>query len=160
LTTYEVWTVRIYAASFFAGLISVGLTIWQLRQLVRQAKAAATANEINKLTNLLALEDTIAERRLRLSEAGIAVDEYSKSADVDSNHFTALRLRWNEAIQMYLNALDRLCYCLNTGLLDENRLRSEYRGIVKSAITDFPDQFTLGTEFRNIAKIHESWADT
>lgn len=61
---------------------------------------------------------------------------------------------------MYLNSLDRLCYCLEKDLLSENELRSEYRDVINRAIKDFKDDFNTGTPYRNIKKVYEKWADT
>ncbi|MFG5517925.1 hypothetical protein ACFJW3_12725, partial [Enterococcus faecalis] len=71
----------------------------------------------------------------------------------------ALQLRLNEAKQMYLNALDRLCFCVNKELLDAEDMRLEYRDIIKAAVKDFPEDFTMATTYRNIKKVYESWAD-
>lgn len=161
MTTYQIWTIIIKVISTLGGLILVGVAISRLSKLVTQVEAANEANSISRLNALLAIEDTIAERRLNLSETGIKLTEYKEDEDDnDQSKLKALELEYNEAKQMYLNALDRLCYSLDKELLSEEELRSEYRDVIRRAINDFEDEFKTGTPYRNIKKIYEKWADT
>ncbi|CAK2647219.1 DUF4760 domain-containing protein [Vibrio crassostreae] len=154
--TYNLLTVIIYTVSAIIALIMLGIALSQLGQLTDQVTQAVKSNSISQLSALLALEQQIADRRLVLSEAAIAVSEAENTGEEE---FTALELRLNEAKQMYLNALDRLCFCVNKELLDAEDMRLEYRDIIKAAVTDFPDDFTMATTYRNIKKVYESWAD-
>ncbi|HFQ5129981.1 hypothetical protein [Photobacterium sanguinicancri] len=154
--TYNLVTVIIYTVSAIIALVMLGIALSQLGQLTAQVTQAVKSNSISQLSALLALEQQIADRRLVLSEAAIAVSEAENAGEEE---FTALKLRLNEAKQMYLNALDRLCFCVNKELLDAEDMRLEYRDIIKAAVKDFPDDFTMATTYRNIKKVYESWAD-
>lgn len=154
--TYNLVTVIIYTVSAIIALVMLGIALSQLGQLTAQVTQAVKSNSISQLSALLTLEQQIADRRLVLSEAGIAVSEAENAAE---DEFTALNLRLNEAKQMYLNALDRLCFCVNKELLDAEDMRLEYRDIIKAAVNDFPEDFTMATTYRNIKKVYESWAD-
>ncbi|EKF9220286.1 hypothetical protein RUK17_003283 [Vibrio cholerae] len=156
IETYNLVTVIIYTVSAIIALFMLGIALYQLKQLTAQVTQAVKSNSISQLSALLALEQQIADRRLVLSEAGIAVSEAKNVKDAE---FTALELRLNEAKQMYLNALDRLCFCVNKELLDAEDMRLEYRDIIKAAVKDFPEDFTMATTYRNIKKVYESWAD-
>ncbi|EPW5502364.1 hypothetical protein ACWM6O_004295 [Vibrio vulnificus] len=156
IETYNLVTVIIYTVSAIIALFMLGIALSQLKQLTAQVTQAVKSNSISQLSALLALEQQIADRRLVLSEAGIAVSEAKNAKD---DEFTALQLRLNEAKQMYLNALDRLCFCVNKELLDAEDMRLEYRDIIKAAVKDFPEDFTMATTYRNIKKVYESWAD-
>jgi len=153
---YNIVTVIIYSLSAVIGLIMLGIALSQLKQLTSQVMQGVKSNSISQLSALLALEQQIADRRLTLSEAAIAVSE---AKDAKKEDFTALQLRLNEAKQMYLNALDRLCFCVNKELLDAEDMRLEYRDIIKAAVNDFPEDFGMGTTYRNIKKVYELWAD-
>lgn len=161
MSTYEISSLVIWGLSALGGFLLVGIAIRQLSNLVKQIETANEANSISRLNTLLSIEDTIAERRLKLSESGIKLAEYEKENDDESqSKFQALQLEFDEAKQMYLNSLDRLCYCLDKDLLYENELRSEYRDVINRAISDFQEDFNTGTPYRNIKKVYEKWADT
>lgn len=153
---YNILTVAIYSVSALIALSMLAIAIWQISKLTKQVEAAVKSNSIGELNALLALEELIADRRLRLSQAGIAVKECK---DKSSESFDSLVLQFDEAKQMYLNGLDRFCFCVLKGLLQDEDMRLEYREIIKTAIKDFSDDFGTGTPYRNIKKVYEKWAD-
>ena len=158
MTDYETYTLIIGAGSALIALVMLGIGLFQMRGLVQQVKQAVEANKISRLNALLGMEDSIVQRRRELGEAGIALVELKKTAD--EAEWKPAELRFDEAKQMYLNALDRLCFCLLNKVLDEEELRPEYREVVRVAVKDFEPEFGAGTDYRNIKKVHERWADT
>lgn len=155
--TYNMVTVVIYSISALVAFLMLGIAMWQLNKLTMQVEAAVKSNSISQLNALLSLEQQIGERRLELSSAGIAVSELKNSNDQEK--IDASALRFNEAKQMYLNGLDRLCFCVLKSLLSDEDMRLEYRDTIKSAVTDFKEDFGMGTPYRNIKKVYEKWAD-
>lgn len=153
---YNLATVIIYSISALIAFIMLGVAISQLSKLTTQIEQAVKSNSISQLSALLALEQQIAERRRHLSEAGIEVAE---GASKNESEFKALQLRFDEAKQMYLNALDRLCFCVRKDLLNSEDMRLEYRDIINRAVNDFKDDFAINTPYRNIKNIYESWAE-
>ncbi|WP_449543182.1 hypothetical protein [Enterobacter ludwigii] len=71
--------------------------------------------------------------------------------------FDIAALRYNEAVQMYLNGLDRLCFCIKKGYLDKNDMKVEYREIIISAVKDHEEKFGKSTSYTNIIDIHDEW---
>lgn len=159
MSTYETLSIILYIISAIIALIMLIIAVNQLKKLVNQVETAVEANSISRLQALLSIEDGIAERRLKLSETGIEVAELGKQKPIDKDKLQIANLRFNEAKQMYLNGLDRLCFCLSKGLLKEDELRSEYREVISSAVKDFSDDFNTGTPYRNIKKVYEKWVD-
>lgn len=155
--TYNLVTVYIYSASALIAFCMLGVAIYQIRKLASQIEIAVKSNSISQLNALLSLEQQIAERRLELSKAGIAVSELKNCTD--NEKIDSASLRFNEAKQMYLNGLDRLCFCVIKSLLPDEDMRLEYRDTIKRAVDDFKDDFNTGTPYRNIKKVYEKWAD-
>jgi hypothetical protein len=124
MTLYEGTTLVILAITAIGGLGLLVAALKQLTELVQQVTEATEANKLTRLNALLTLEESIAGKRLALSEAGIAVAELGKaSGSPDTNRKMEIAmLRLDEAKQMYLNSLDRLCYCLLRDLLKEDEL--------------------------------------
>lgn len=155
--TYNLATSIIFSISAIIALIMLGISTSQLKRLADQVNEAVKSNSLNQLNALLTLEQQIADRRLNLSESGIDLSTLKNSED--KNKIDAAELKFNEAKQMYLNGLDRLCFCVIKNLLDDNEMRLEYRDIINRAVTDFKEDFHTGTSYRNIKKVFESWAD-
>lgn len=157
MSPYEKWTLVLGAVTAVIALAMLGIGLHQMSNLVAQVKQAVEANRISRLNALLGMEDSIVQRRRELSEAGIRLSQLPQAtADAD---WRAAELRFNEAKQMYLNALDRLCFCLLKKVLDEDELRPEYREIVRLAVNDFESEFGTGTDYRNIKKVYDRWSD-
>jgi hypothetical protein len=173
-----VGTVIIGVATFILAFAGVVIARGQLKQLVQQVKdgkegvrsialqvaAAVEANKISRLESLLTLEGAIADRRLVLREAGIKLAELGeakqKGNPVEEYELQGASLRYTDAAEMYLNALDRLCFCFLNGQLSEDELRGDYRDLINSAVKkDFKDELSSGTNHRNIVKVYERWAD-
>jgi hypothetical protein len=150
---FNALTVTIAALAAIFGLI-------QLRRLVEQVKAAVDANTLSRLDALLQMEQHLAESRSQLSKAGIKMSTFSGKEDISDTEYRPVKLEYDEAKQSYLNALDRLCYCIDRGLLDESEMRPEYRDYVTSIVREFKSEFDTGTVYRNIVKVYEKWADS
>ncbi|AUT91689.1 TPA: hypothetical protein ACKRKP_000789 [Proteus mirabilis] len=154
--TYNAWNLGIFAASSIIAL----LMLFSVRN---QIAKAVEANRISKLNSLLSIESQIVLRRQELSAAGIALNEFKKltQEEKDSNElFDMASLRFNEAVQTYLNSLDRLCYCIIKKYLDDADMKVEYRQIINSAVTKHEDKFGASTPYRNIKKIYDKWSDS
>lgn len=155
--TYNLITAIVFSISAIIAIIMLVIAVLQLRRLADQVSEAVQSNSLNQLNALLTLEQQIADRRLSLSESGIELSTLKDSQD--KNKIDAAKLKFNEAKQMYLNGLDRLCFCVIKKLLDDDEMRLEYRDIIRRAVTDFQEDFHTGTSYRNIKKVYESWAD-
>ena len=68
MTTYETLTITLYVISSIIAIIMLIVAVSHLKELVNQVKTAVEANTISRLNALLSIEDSIAERRLKLSE--------------------------------------------------------------------------------------------
>jgi len=135
-----------------------------IRSVAEQVTAAVEANKISRLESLLTLEGAIADRRLVLREAGIKLAELAeakkKGNPIEEYELQGASLRYTDAAEMYLNALDRLCFCFLNGQRSEDELRSDYRDLINSAVRkDFKDELGSGTNHRNIVKVYERWVD-
>lgn len=162
MTLYQWLTVIITGGGVIAAFVS-------LQQLVSQVKAAVDANRINRLIALLTLEETIADRRIRLTEICFETTQISeeiehlkqesKDATPANQKMKSAKLKYEEAKQLYLNSLDRLCYCLLKGLLLEEELRADYRNYINDTVKQFEQDFSSATcPYRNIKEIYEKWA--
>ncbi|HDG7849619.1 hypothetical protein [Klebsiella pneumoniae] len=149
--SYNFWSLIVYS-------ISAIIALWMLMGVKGQIKEAIESNKINKLNSLLALESQIAARRQELSSAGIAIGEFANLPQDEK--YDAAALRFNEAIQMYLNALDRLCFCIKQNYLDEAEMKAEYRELITLAVRDHEDKFGASTPYRNIKKIYDKWVES
>ncbi|MGY1511025.1 hypothetical protein ACW7GX_11500 [Aeromonas hydrophila] len=146
--TYNLWSLIVYTISAIAAL----LMLWRVKGQIAEA---VNSNKINTLNSLLALEDQIAQRRQELSSSAIALHAFKDTAN--NEQFDIAKLRFNEAVQMYLNGLDRLCSCIIEGYLDEKKMMRDYRDVINNAVKDHSEKFGADSKYTNIIDINHKW---
>lgn len=160
MTPQDIAAIASSIISFFALIVSI-VVAWiglsQLRKLANQVSEAVEQNRINKLNALIGIEHAIRESRLRLSEAGIACLEMKNPMGIDQEKAAALQLQFSEAKQSFLNCLDRLCFAVKKGLLDDDDMRRDYRDMIKEVMRDFAGDFGAATPYRHIKAVYEAW---
>lgn len=154
---YNLLSIVVSAASSVVAICMFALGAFQLRKLAIQAEESARSNRISRLNALISIENKIQECRRDLALSGIEVAKLKNSCD---DEFEAKKLRFDEAKQVYLNSLDRLCFCIIKGYLDEEEMKPEYRGLVNESVKDFKSDFEVGTKYRNILKIYDNWSES
>lgn len=147
--TYEVyfWGDVIAATALLAAIVGGIVAVLTLRTIIRQLDSA-------KWNALLSFESDMAARRERFQ--GIARDLSQVAPGHDAS---ALRSRFAEAQESYLNAVERLASSILNGQFPPEEMKQSYRDYIASTIREFPDSFRPGTGYRKILKLHDQWQD-
>jgi hypothetical protein len=164
MTQFETTYLWFYAVGTVVAIGLLIVAVYQLRRAAQAVERATEANQLSTLNTVLSLDATISERRIRLSEASVAISELARKAKDDptppkEGEFKVAQLRFEEARESYLNAMDRLCACILRGFLPEDDCRRDYRGGINDTVQGHKDLLGPGTRYRNILKVHEKWAD-
>ncbi|MBI1282547.1 MAG: hypothetical protein GC179_30755 [Anaerolineaceae bacterium] len=175
MTCYEKWQLLLSGVTLLIASISAYVGLSSLRSLIEQIKEAAESNRLNRLDALLSIETTLYENRRNFSDIGLKLgeigDELTKLKNNKSTakkeisdkqkQFDNIKLRYDEYAQLYLNSLDRLCFCFLNNLLNEEEYRPEYRNYINETVNQFGDIFSKANcPYRNIKKIYDKWADS
>jgi hypothetical protein len=124
-------------------LIAV-LALWMARGQVKFARLSA----------LLSLEQDMYQRRYQFQL--ISKELISDNTPDQKN---LLENRLDDAIENYLNSLDRLSSCILSAHFDEKTLRSEYRDVLNETVSQFKEKFGADTPYRKLLKLHDKWKD-
>lgn len=155
MTTFE-WLS--FVLNLFALLVAgyVACTgIYHLKHLVQQVRAAVRANRLSQFNGLLFLETIISNARREYNQASLDLDRVDN--ETDEKDYKTAKLNFEEAEEVYLNSIDRLCVSIDRGLLNEDELRHDYQNYVVGIVEKLkPDALKEG-KFRNIQKIYEKW---
>ncbi len=65
----------------------------------------------------------------------------------------------NTTKESYFNAMDRLCFCIQKGYVDENEYRPEYRDMIKDTVKSFESDFRPGSPYNHIKQINDKWRE-
>ena len=147
-----------FAAVFIAGL---GLLIAR-----KQLSNVARSLRLNGTLAIVQLESEIQRRRERVEERLAAIVELgnasspSKRSAADRKAIDLHGVRLNSEVEGYLNAVDRLCFCILNGYVDERDWRAEYREFIANEMKTHKDYFEPGTRYVNITRLHDQWKGT
>lgn len=136
----------------------LGVAISQLGNLTEQIKEAVKANKISGLGTFLEVESQLNSSRIELAKASINIIELQKTGSQDE--ISSASLYFNQCVEMYLNSIDRLCFCIIKEYFDNDEMKIEYRHVINDAVSEHPTYFQQASKHRNIIKIHGRWADS
>lgn len=120
-----------------AGGIVAYLT---LRAILAQLQGA-------QWSTLLSLEQEMAGRGEKFRElVGQMNDPHAKE-------------KYDAAKENYFNSIDRLASLILNGQFPQRELKQDYQEMIKETIRTFPADFTTGTRYRKIVKLHNKWED-
>ena len=133
----------------FVGFVVAYL---QLKKIQNQIDISLDNQKLDRLKVVLEIENQINTRKSEFDKTNKLIQESSidKNLEVLQNYF-------NTTKENYLNALDRLCYCIDKNYIDERDWKSEYRNMLRDTIETFPDDFNEASPYRNIKKINNKW---
>ncbi|WP_311749142.1 hypothetical protein [Proteus terrae] len=155
---YNLTSVILYGISAVIAFFMLGIAIYQLSNLTAQIKEAVKANKISGLSAFLEIESQLNNNRIELARASVNAAELTD--DSLESEKSAVSLYLNQCIEMYLNSLDRLCFCIIKEYFDNDEMKIEYRNVINDAVKAHPERFQQASNHRNIMKIHNKWADS
>jgi len=68
--------------------------------------------------------------------------------------------KYDAAKESYFNSIDRLASLILNGQFPQHELKQDYHDMIKETIRAFPADFTTGTRYRKIVKLHDKWEDS
>lgn len=139
------------AGSLITAFFTVGLFFLARAQLKNLIQS-------NTLKTVLDLEAILNQRKSKINEVSSKLRRAYTSGEKDlakiySDDF-------NAAMEDYLNALDRLSYCILKGYLTkDNDWKLEYQDLLRGTVCQNESYFGLGTPYKNILKLFRKWND-
>ena len=138
--------------------IAVLTLIWVVVAWVQLAGIKRGMN-LSSLMAVLEIETQMNERKMHFDQCSADV----RLADVENAPSEVKKIRaalFNSAKENYLNAMDRLCFCILKEYLRDKDWRAEYRNVLKQTVEKFATtDFTEASPFRNIKKLNSKWQD-
>lgn len=164
MSEYEKYSLVISCVSAVIALGALFYAGFQLRGLKEQTERSAEANLLSAESNnfaalmaVLELENSVASARVRVSEGAARLSSVDRDADPKAFEFATLI--YQEAVEQYLNATDRLCSCIIRGFVDEETYRKDYRFWFAEIVKAYASSFGADTRHPNILKVHQAWQD-
>jgi|ERR1035438_5117190 hypothetical protein len=111
---------------------------------------------MSSLMAVLEIETQMNERKVRLDDCSAHVKQ-GRVDNLPKESMVILAGSFECALENYLNAMDRLCYCVLHGFLEDKDWRAEYRNYINNAVKEFPNKFDAASPYRNIKSLNDKW---
>ena len=138
-------------ATALSAFLAVGVAGWQLRNLNSTLR-------MNRLSTVLQLEAEINARKRNVDEvvADVRVAELSGEDVI----VLVLRDKLDGYVENWLNAVDRLAYCILRNYFTDKDWRTEYRQYLAALVTEHEERFGAATIYKNMVDLHNRWQRT
>jgi molecular chaperone GrpE (heat shock protein) len=135
-------------ATGIAGVIGLCFVVVQLFQANKQLKGTT-------LTNVLSLEAEMNSRKEKIDNINHEIEmlnaDKKLTAEMQNIHEKSLEA----AIENFLNSVERLCFCIKKGYLNEKEWKAEYRDLITGVVKTFEDKFGKSSKYTNIIDIND-----
>jgi hypothetical protein len=138
-----------------AAFLAVAVAYWQLSGLNDTLR-------INGLMAVLQIESELNARKHQMAEVATRLEmECSRIPSRQKPKLiVSLSKQLNACLENYLNAVDRLAFCILKDYVPEKDWRAEYRECMASDIESYPEFFGPSSRYRNIKDLHDKWQRT
>ncbi|HBJ1651614.1 hypothetical protein [Clostridium botulinum] len=150
-----------YIGCFLSGITSVIIVTLGIYQLYGLRKSINQSN----LMAIFEVEFELNKRKVRMAD--IRTKNQELLASIDLSNITQkekedIKIRdglFEEALEDYLNVFDRLSYFIIKKFFREEDFRIEYRDMLFETIKENSEKFQIGTQYRNMVKLHDKWKE-
>ncbi|AWK05588.1 hypothetical protein HYN56_15630 [Flavobacterium crocinum] len=152
-------------SAMFSAFISGGV-LWvawyQIKQVKLQLKNLAEGQKNSTLMTVLELESEMNRRKENLDRCNFDLRQYgidinSSEKQLSEDTLELFQDKIKVARENYLNALDRLSYCIIHNYLSDRDWKTEYRDILFDAVDNYSECFGVSSRFWNTKKLYEKW---
>jgi len=132
-----------------AGVVTAVVGLYQLNDVRKSVRSSS-------LANVLQLESEMDARKVKVDETASTIRKIEATGG-DDKLIEIYGDELDSYIENWLNAVDRLAYCVLKGYWAERDWRAEYRPYIASIITTHESRFGAGTPYTNIFDLHQRW---
>lgn len=141
--------------SCLIAAVGIWLAFSQLRGLKKQVELAVSNQAKDSLKIVLEIETQLNARKLEFDKAN--KDLLEATGDREREIILSFIDTTRES---YFNAMDRLCFCIQKGYVDENEYRPEYRDMIRDTVREFEVYFGAGSPYNHIKQINDRWKES
>ncbi len=157
-------TVGISFLSFLIAFIALCFAYKQIRQVNSQLLNLNDTFRNSTLMTVLELENELIRRKVTWDSTSFELRQYSididmKKLKLNEDVVELINDKEKTALENYLNALDRFCYCIIHNYISDRDWKTEYRDVVFEIVDNRPEKFGVNSRFRNTVKIYKKWKE-
>jgi len=143
--------------TFIVACVGSCIAWYQLSKINKQIKIAVDNQRLDKLKIVLEIETQMNQRKLEFDKVSKQIRESALDNNLSEEKKEILQDYFDSIKESYFNSLDRLCYCIDKGYIDDKDWRSEYRNLILEVIKSYESDFGVASPYNNIKNINEKW---
>lgn len=132
------------------AICATGIAWFQLHKVNKTLR-------MNGLAVVLQLESEMNARKQRVDDVAAKLHTDADSGDVAQEVLDIQKSLLDGCMENWLNASDRLAYCILHSYLPERDWKSEYRDYFVGLVKDHEEQFGPASQFINIKDLANMW---
>lgn len=151
----QVWVSTVSSGIItLTALSGVAIAFFQLGRLNKTLR-------LNGLLGIIQLENEINSRRSQLLDTceEIRMTRGKNKTVQERTQLKTLEQRLAVTTEAYLNAVDRLAFCILNGYFPEREWRTEYQVFIATDVSDHEEYFRADTRYDNVLKLHNKWKE-
>ena len=140
----------------YFGVKQLGILAAEQRAATHELRLTQINTRLNWLNSVVEIEKLIAECKRNFDQCSTQV-QVAQAEEKKPEELKAICAVFECAKEDYLNAVERLCFCLLKGYVPEENWAAEYRNYLLNIIKQFPHAFGPASPYTNIKDLHEQW---
>ena len=139
------------------AIVGVGIATWQLSNANKQIQGLKVSLRMNALAAVLQIENELRNRMARMVDIGTSLDLQKSNVKPNQKKVAALERHLNSCIEQYINAADRLAFCIKNEYVPDQDWRPEYRDFLSNIVRDYSNHFGPDSIYTNIIDLNGKW---
>ena len=145
--------------TFVIALIGSIIAYSQLKKINKQLAISVSNQKLDSLKVVLEIETQLNSRKLELDKSTKLIME-ADLKKVSDDEMNILRDYFNSINESYLNAFDRLCFCIEKEYINDKDWRVEYRQALLDVIKSNEEFFKEGSPYHNMKNLNKKWQES
>lgn len=143
--------------SAISAAVAAGAAVAAVVVASKQLEKLNNTLRMNGLMAVLQLEADMTARKMRVDDLAAEIRKEDSKISPNAALITILGDQMNGYLENWLNASDRLAYCILKRYLPERDWRAEYRPYFAELVCDHAPKFGPGSLYTNIIDLNNKW---
>ena len=143
--------------SALAALCTVAVALYAIVVAKEQLIEIRNTLRNDVLMTVLSIESELAARKAKCDETSIELERLLAQTNLNQAEVKFLSKSMELAVENWLNALERLCFCINKSYVSGKSWRAEYQKYIEEAVENNQHLFGAATRYKNIKDLYERW---
>lgn len=126
----------------------------------RQLSGLTTTLKMNGFMAVLQIENEMNSRKGKMLEVTDEINQEKVKKTPNDERLEYLKSQLDAHLELYLNSVDRLAFCIRHEYVPEQEWEKEYREYIANVVTNYQASFGPASIYRNTLYMNHRWHDS